>query len=153
MPTQIKTDTWNELVMFSCSRLQINSDVTSYDQLSLKTKTNNGFEVKQILFTKQWVQGKEIGGNNAISHEITCTFQLEPDLSAETAVILGQGNVALDVARILLSPIELLEVTFIFLHLSACVSGNKFCFSFAVSKLDVAVQQSYILEWIQVETL
>jgi len=32
-------------------------------------------------------------------------------LSSETAVILGQGNVALDVARILLSPIELLEVT------------------------------------------
>ena len=37
-------------------------------------------------------------------------LQLEPDLSSETAVILGQGNVALDVARILLSPIELLEV-------------------------------------------
>lgn len=32
-------------------------------------------------------------------------------MSSETAVILGQGNVALDVARILLSPIELLEVT------------------------------------------
>ena len=37
-------------------------------------------------------------------------FQLDPDLSSETAVILGQGNVALDVARILLSPIDLLEV-------------------------------------------
>ncbi|MGH0147208.1 UNVERIFIED_CONTAM: hypothetical protein FKN15_052790 [Acipenser sinensis] len=35
---------------------------------------------------------------------------LKPDLSAETAVILGQGNVALDVARILLSPLELLKV-------------------------------------------
>ncbi|MGH0118530.1 UNVERIFIED_CONTAM: hypothetical protein FKN15_015208 [Acipenser sinensis] len=34
---------------------------------------------------------------------------LKPDLSAETAVILGQGNVALDVARILLSPLELLK--------------------------------------------
>ena len=31
-------------------------------------------------------------------------------MSAETAVILGQGNVALDVARILLSPVERLEV-------------------------------------------
>lgn len=41
---------------------------------------------------------------------------LEPDLSAETAVILGQGNVALDVARILLSPIELLEKTDICEH-------------------------------------
>ncbi|XP_015211542.1 NADPH:adrenodoxin oxidoreductase, mitochondrial isoform X2 [Lepisosteus oculatus] len=36
---------------------------------------------------------------------------LEPDLSSETAVILGQGNVALDVARILLSPVELLKKT------------------------------------------
>lgn len=31
-------------------------------------------------------------------------------MGAETAVILGQGNVALDVARILLSPVERLEV-------------------------------------------
>ncbi|XP_020613236.1 NADPH:adrenodoxin oxidoreductase, mitochondrial-like [Orbicella faveolata] len=41
---------------------------------------------------------------------------LEPDLSTEAAVILGQGNVALDVARILLSPIELLEKTDICEH-------------------------------------
>lgn len=41
---------------------------------------------------------------------------LEPDLHSETAVILGQGNVALDVARILLSPAELLEVTDICEH-------------------------------------
>ncbi|KAL3046025.1 hypothetical protein OYC64_004104 [Pagothenia borchgrevinki] len=37
--------------------------------------------------------------------------QLGPDLSCETAVILGQGNVALDVARVLLSPIDLLKKT------------------------------------------
>ncbi|KAM4032368.1 NADPH:adrenodoxin oxidoreductase, mitochondrial isoform 1-T1 [Anomaloglossus baeobatrachus] len=36
---------------------------------------------------------------------------LSPDLSSETAVILGQGNVALDIARMLLSPIELLKKT------------------------------------------
>ncbi|XP_066442426.1 NADPH:adrenodoxin oxidoreductase, mitochondrial isoform X2 [Eleutherodactylus coqui] len=36
---------------------------------------------------------------------------LSPDLSSETAVILGQGNVALDIARMLLSPLELLEKT------------------------------------------
>uniref|UniRef100_A0A3Q1B0B3 NADPH:adrenodoxin oxidoreductase, mitochondrial n=1 Tax=Amphiprion ocellaris TaxID=80972 RepID=A0A3Q1B0B3_AMPOC len=35
--------------------------------------------------------------------------ELSPDLSCETAVILGQGNVALDVARILLSPIDSLK--------------------------------------------
>ncbi|TRY87616.1 hypothetical protein DNTS_026650 [Danionella cerebrum] len=37
--------------------------------------------------------------------------ELCPDLSCETAVILGQGNVALDVARILLTPVDMLKVT------------------------------------------
>ncbi|KAM4524333.1 NADPH:adrenodoxin oxidoreductase, mitochondrial [Odontesthes bonariensis] len=37
--------------------------------------------------------------------------ELSPDLTCETAVILGQGNVALDVARILLSPIDILKKT------------------------------------------
>ncbi|KAM6050557.1 NADPH:adrenodoxin oxidoreductase, mitochondrial isoform 2-T2 [Chlamydotis macqueenii] len=36
---------------------------------------------------------------------------LKPDLSCETAVILGHGNVALDIARILLSPLRLLRKT------------------------------------------
>ncbi|XP_053155062.1 NADPH:adrenodoxin oxidoreductase, mitochondrial isoform X2 [Hemicordylus capensis] len=36
---------------------------------------------------------------------------LKPDLSSETAVVLGHGNVALDVARILLSPLEVLRKT------------------------------------------
>ncbi|XP_029977268.1 NADPH:adrenodoxin oxidoreductase, mitochondrial [Sphaeramia orbicularis] len=37
--------------------------------------------------------------------------ELNPDLSCETAVILGQGNVALDIARILLSPVDILKKT------------------------------------------
>ncbi|XP_060058705.1 NADPH:adrenodoxin oxidoreductase, mitochondrial isoform X1 [Erinaceus europaeus] len=37
--------------------------------------------------------------------------ELAPDLSHDTAVILGQGNVALDVARIILTPPEHLEKT------------------------------------------
>ncbi|XP_003786199.1 NADPH:adrenodoxin oxidoreductase, mitochondrial [Otolemur garnettii] len=37
--------------------------------------------------------------------------ELTPDLSCDTVVILGQGNVALDVARILLTPPEHLERT------------------------------------------
>lgn len=41
----------------------------------------------------------------------TSPLQLAPDLSCDTAVILGQGNVALDVARILLTPPEHLEVS------------------------------------------
>ncbi|XP_061311485.1 NADPH:adrenodoxin oxidoreductase, mitochondrial [Pezoporus flaviventris] len=36
---------------------------------------------------------------------------LNPDLSCETALILGHGNVALDIARILLSPLQLLRKT------------------------------------------
>nr|XP_047920169.1 NADPH:adrenodoxin oxidoreductase, mitochondrial isoform X2 [Anser cygnoides] len=36
---------------------------------------------------------------------------LNPDLSCETALILGHGNVALDIARILLSPLDLLRKT------------------------------------------
>ncbi|XP_036394074.1 NADPH:adrenodoxin oxidoreductase, mitochondrial [Megalops cyprinoides] len=36
---------------------------------------------------------------------------LKADLRSETAVILGQGNVALDVARILLSPLDILKKT------------------------------------------
>lgn len=37
--------------------------------------------------------------------------QLNPDLSGDVAVIIGQGNVAIDVARILLSPIDKLKST------------------------------------------
>ncbi|XP_041672533.1 NADPH:adrenodoxin oxidoreductase, mitochondrial [Cheilinus undulatus] len=37
--------------------------------------------------------------------------ELSPDLSCETAVVLGQGNVALDVARILLCPVDILKKT------------------------------------------
>lgn len=39
------------------------------------------------------------------------SLQLKPDLSCETALILGHGNVALDIARILLSPLQLLRVS------------------------------------------
>lgn len=35
---------------------------------------------------------------------------LKIDLSGETVAIFGQGNVAIDVARILLSPVEKLKV-------------------------------------------
>ncbi|KAI9209676.1 uncharacterized protein BJ171DRAFT_484690 [Polychytrium aggregatum] len=41
---------------------------------------------------------------------------LAPNLDTETAIVVGQGNVALDVARILLSPIEELEKTDICEH-------------------------------------
>ncbi|KAI2658250.1 NADPH:adrenodoxin oxidoreductase, mitochondrial [Labeo rohita] len=37
--------------------------------------------------------------------------EMHPDLACETAVILGQGNVALDVARILLAPLDETDIT------------------------------------------
>ncbi|XP_030064188.1 NADPH:adrenodoxin oxidoreductase, mitochondrial [Microcaecilia unicolor] len=50
---------------------------------------------------------------------------LEPDLSSETAVILGQGNVALDVARILLTPPDLLRKTDITAHSLEAIAHSK----------------------------
>lgn len=37
--------------------------------------------------------------------------QLKVDLDCETAVVLGHGNVALDVARVLLMPVDILAVS------------------------------------------
>lgn len=48
---------------------------------------------------------------NVLLSGISLPTQLKPDLSSETAVILGQGNVALDVARVLLSPLDILGVS------------------------------------------
>lgn len=50
---------------------------------------------------------------------------LQVDLSNETAAILGQGNVALDVARILLSPIEELKKTDITQHALDALAESK----------------------------
>ncbi|XP_067914020.1 NADPH:adrenodoxin oxidoreductase, mitochondrial isoform X2 [Heterodontus francisci] len=50
---------------------------------------------------------------------------LNPELSSETAVILGQGNVALDVARILLSPFDLLKKTDITAYALEAIAASK----------------------------
>ncbi|XP_051889080.1 NADPH:adrenodoxin oxidoreductase, mitochondrial [Pristis pectinata] len=50
---------------------------------------------------------------------------LNPELSSETAVILGHGNVALDIARILLSPIDLLKKTDITAHSLEAIENSK----------------------------
>ncbi|XP_061472085.1 NADPH:adrenodoxin oxidoreductase, mitochondrial isoform X1 [Rhineura floridana] len=50
---------------------------------------------------------------------------LKPDLSCETAVVLGHGNVALDVARILLSPLEILRKTDITEEALAALACSK----------------------------
>uniref|UniRef100_A0A8C8VMA5 NADPH:adrenodoxin oxidoreductase, mitochondrial n=1 Tax=Pelusios castaneus TaxID=367368 RepID=A0A8C8VMA5_9SAUR len=50
---------------------------------------------------------------------------LKPDLNSETAVVLGQGNVALDVARVLLSPLDMLRKTDITEGSLAAIAGSK----------------------------
>lgn len=52
-------------------------------------------------------------------------YAFQVDLSSETAVILGQGNVALDVARILLSPIDELRKTDITQHALDTLAESK----------------------------
>lgn len=63
------------------------------------------------------VPGEQLGGVYSAQNFVgwfnglpSCR-ELNPDLSCETAVILGQGNVALDIARILLSPVDILKKT------------------------------------------
>ncbi|XP_056324938.1 NADPH:adrenodoxin oxidoreductase, mitochondrial isoform X2 [Danio aesculapii] len=51
--------------------------------------------------------------------------ELCPDLSCETAVVLGQGNVALDVARILLSPVDMLKETDITQNALEALTGSN----------------------------
>ncbi|XP_047992423.1 NADPH:adrenodoxin oxidoreductase, mitochondrial [Leguminivora glycinivorella] len=50
---------------------------------------------------------------------------LQVDLSNDTAAVLGQGNVALDVARILLSPIDKLKKTDITQHALDALAESK----------------------------
>lgn len=49
---------------------------------------------------------------DAVKPTVVCVFQLQlsPDLSGEDVMIIGHGNVALDVARMLLTPIDSLKV-------------------------------------------
>ena len=51
---------------------------------------------------------KFVGWYNGLPEDSLTDFNLD----AETAVVIGQGNVALDVARILLTPIDVLRVIF-----------------------------------------
>lgn len=50
---------------------------------------------------------------------------LNPDLSGETAVVIGQGNVALDVARMLLTPTDHLKTTDICQHALEQLAESK----------------------------
>ncbi|CAH1273967.1 FDXR [Branchiostoma lanceolatum] len=50
---------------------------------------------------------------------------LAPMLDTETAVVLGQGNVALDVARILLTPLSIIKKTDITDHAAAALENSQ----------------------------
>lgn len=50
---------------------------------------------------------------------------LQPDLSGEEAVVIGQGNVALDVARMLLEHVDVLRKTDIAEHALAHLAQSK----------------------------
>lgn len=50
---------------------------------------------------------------------------LKPDLSGETAVIIGQGNVAVDIARMLVTPVDLLRKTDICEHALEALSRSN----------------------------
>jgi len=51
--------------------------------------------------------------------------ELSPNLDCETAVVVGHGNVALDVARILLAPLALLEHTDICHHAIEALQNSR----------------------------
>ena len=63
--------------------------------------------------TKNVISAREfVGWYNGLPQN-RC-LQNKLDFECEDAVIVGIGNVALDIARILLSPIDLLAVSFLF---------------------------------------
>ncbi|XP_012893104.1 PREDICTED: NADPH:adrenodoxin oxidoreductase, mitochondrial isoform X2 [Dipodomys ordii] len=80
-------------------------------------------EVKNVVHTFTQTARSDrcaFWGNVSVGRDVTvpelqeayhAVVLLMPDLNCDTAVILGQGNVALDVARILLTPPEHLEKT------------------------------------------
>ncbi|XP_041076598.1 NADPH:adrenodoxin oxidoreductase, mitochondrial isoform X2 [Polyodon spathula] len=94
-------------------------------------------EVKNVINTfTQTARQDRCGfyGNVTVGSDVTveelkqayhAVILLKPDLSTETAVILGQGNVALDVARILLSPLELLKKTDITASSLEAIGGSR----------------------------
>lgn len=61
-----------------------------------------GEDSKNVISAREFVAWY----NGLPSHE-----NLNPDLSGDVAIIIGQGNVAVDVARILLSPLDKLKTT------------------------------------------
>lgn len=64
---------------------------------------------------------------------------LNPDLSVDTVAVLGQGNVALDVARILLSPVDSLNVSTKFFNEVLTVKIYFFVISLITSRKQISL--------------
>lgn len=67
-----------------------------------KLNIPNETESKNILSAREFV---------AWYNGLPGAENLNPDLSGKNVALIGQGNVAIDVARILLSPLDKLKVT------------------------------------------
>uniref|UniRef100_A0A095C5W2 NADPH:adrenodoxin oxidoreductase, mitochondrial n=1 Tax=Schistosoma haematobium TaxID=6185 RepID=A0A095C5W2_SCHHA len=61
----------------------------------------------------------------AVDRRLDIPGEFSPDLSCETVAIIGMGNVAVDVARILLSPVDRLRSTDIPEPVIDCLSKSK----------------------------
>ena len=72
-------------------------------------------------------------------------LQLSVDLSCEAAVVIGHGNVAIDVCRILLTPVDILRVSI--LKINICWFVRSFIyFTYLLTDLPIYFQciQEYL---------
>lgn len=90
--------------------------VLSYGASEDRALGINGENLKNVLSAKDFV-----GWYNGDPKD----RDLQVNLDCDSAVIFGHGNVALDVARILLTPIEFLEKTDIAEHALECLRKSK----------------------------
>ncbi|KAG5677782.1 hypothetical protein PVAND_007513 [Polypedilum vanderplanki] len=75
-----------------------------------------GEDIKNVISAREFV-----GWYNGLPH----LENFNPDLSGEEAILIGQGNVAIDVARILLTPIDILSKTDITEYALEALSRSK----------------------------
>lgn len=74
-----------------------------------------------------------VGWYNGLPRDRGFTVNLDGD----TAAIFGQGNVALDVARILLTPVDILKVS----HVEILIQNNK------LLRKNVCTTKQILKEW------
>lgn len=115
--TKVVTEEFSSLLRRTGFRIFLNTEVgrdVTADQLAEHYDAVI-YAVGAMGDRRLGIPGEELPGSNAAT-EFVAWYNGHPDyadrvfdLTGERAVIVGNGNVALDVARILTSPIELLE--------------------------------------------